>query len=280
MFRATIGGLGLTGVIVKAKLQLSRALSGWIESEKILFKNLTEFFQHSKDSESGFESSVAWFDCSTKKSGRGSFIRGNHIPSNKPNPRPPKSLVGMPIVPPFSLINRATLSPLNSAYYNLQKFSKNKKVESMWSFYYPLDSISEWNRSYGPNGFYQYQAVVPPANAFEATTEMLKIIQRSRQGSFLAVLKTFGAIKSKGLISFPTEGTTLALDFPNNGDATRKLFEQLDSVVRDAGGRLNPSKDALMSSEMFISGYPNHSLFEKFRDTGISSGFSKRIFGS
>ena len=280
LFRATIGGLGLTGVLLTAKIQLSRVPSPWIQSEKITFKNLGEFFRISKESEGHFESSVAWFDCSTGKSGRGSFSRGSHVPSDRPAPSIPGAKLSLAFTPPVSLVNKLSLSPLNTAYYHLKNATAGKKLESMWSFYYPLDAIRNWNRAYGPKGFYQYQSVVPAETAESVTAEMLRVISKSGLGSFLAVLKTFGPVASKGLLSFPMEGTTLALDFPNEGGRTEKLFRKLDALVLQAEGRLNPSKDARMSAEMFQAGYPTHQRFATFRDQGISSGFSRRIFGS
>jgi FAD/FMN-containing dehydrogenase len=280
MFAATIGGLGLTGVILSAKIQLAKIPSPWVESETVIFQDLAGFFELSKESEQGFESSVAWFDCSTRKAGRGSFIRGNHVHSDRGVARAPESRLKFPLTPPFSLINGFSLSPLNMAYFQLQKLSKGARLESMWDFYYPLDSISNWNRAYGSRGFLQYQSVIPMDASKEATMEMVSIISKSNSGSFLAVLKTFGSIPSKGLLSFPMEGVTLALDFPNNGEKTEKLFKELDAVVLAAKGRLNPSKDARMSRRMFEAGYPTMFEFIKHRDDGIASGFSKRIFGS
>ena len=280
LFRSTIGGLGLTGIVLTAKIQLSKVPSTWVESERISFSNLDEFFTISKDSEASYESSVAWFDCSTSKAGRGSFIRGNHVDTENLSASVPKSFLNLPFTPPGSLINSFSLGPLNTAYYHLQKKKAGKSLESMWSFYYPLDSIRNWNRAYGPRGFFQYQSVVPAREAEPATLEMLQIISKSGLGSFLAVLKTFGRVASKGLLSFPMEGTTLALDFPNEGDKTEKLFRALDDVVIRAGGRLNPSKDARMSADVFRAGFSSHKEFETFRDQGISSGFSRRIFGS
>jgi len=280
LFKATLGGLGLTGVIMRAKIRLARIQSPWVQSEKIIFQDLSGFFELSKESEQNFESSVAWFDCSTRKSGRGSFIRGNHVSSDRVAPPAPDSSFKFPFTPPFSLVNRFSLSPLNMAYFQLQKLSKGARLESMWDFYYPLDSIRNWNKAYGPKGFYQYQSVIPLDASKEATKEMVSIISKSGTGSFLAVLKTFGSLQSKGLLSFPMEGVTLALDFPSNGGGTEKLFKELDAVVLANKGRLNPSKDARMSKKMFEAGYPEFSEFEKCRDEGITSGFSKRIFGS
>jgi FAD/FMN-containing dehydrogenase len=280
LFKATIGGLGLTGLILSAKVQLAKIPSAWVKTEQTPFDDIDGFFGLSKESEKRFESTVAWFDCSTRRAGRGSFIGGNHVPSDKPSPRLPATSLKFPITPPFSLINKVSLNPLNVAYYHLQRLRSGERLESMWDFYYPLDSIDQWNRAYGPKGFFQYQSVIPFENAIDATKEMISIISRSRSGSFLAVLKTFGPIKSVGHLSFPMEGVTLALDFPNNGNLSEALFRQLDVVVAESGGRLNPSKDARMSSELFISGYPDYFQFMKYRDPGISSGLSRRIFGS
>jgi hypothetical protein len=132
---------------------------------------------------------------------------------------------------------------------------------------------------YGPRGFYQYQSVVPENVALDATREMLREISISGLGSFLAVLKTFGEISSPGMLSFPMPGTTLALDFPNKGEATKRLFARLDSIVLGAGGRLYAAKDACMSPQMFATEYPRVTEFLRYRDPGISSSMSRRIFG-
>ena len=131
---------------------------------------------------------------------------------------------------------------------------------------------------YGKKGFYQYQSVIPKKNSHDATIEMLDIIKSSGEGSFLAVLKTFDNKKSLGLLSFPMEGTTLALDFPNKGPNTLKLFQKLDEVVMKSGGRIYMAKDNRMSREMFEAGYPNYEKFKEYIDPGISSSMSRRLF--
>ena len=146
-------------------------------------------------------------------------------------------------------------------------------------FLYPLDGIQQWNRLYGPRGFYQYQCVVPPGPGPQAVREMLEAIQRSGEGSILAVLKTFGDRPARGLLSFVRDGVTLALDFQNR-PGTLRLFERLDAIVRSAGGRLYPAKDAHMSRDMFEAGYPRLPEFLPYRDPGISSAMSRRLMGS
>ena len=165
----------------------------------------------------------------------------------------------------------------NTGYYHLQKRATGKQLTHYRDFYYPLDGVGNWNRIYGPKGFFQYQSVVPMNDAAAATDEMLRVIKKSGQGSFLAVLKTFAERQPAGLLSFARHGVTLALDFPNRGAKTESLFQQLDQIVYEAGGTLNPSKDARMSREMFQAGFPNIEEFSKFRDPGIVSDFSRRV---
>ena len=130
---------------------------------------------------------------------------------------------------------------------------------------------------YGPRGFYQYQSVVPREVGQDATKAMLREIGKAGEGSFLAVLKTFGARKGLGLMSFPRPGVTLALDFPNRDLRTKRLFDRLDAVVREARGALYPAKDARMPKDLFTSGYPLCGEFATYRDPGISSAFSRRL---
>jgi hypothetical protein len=186
----------------------------------------------------------------------------------------------MPIVPPVSLINRLSLRPFNMAYYHIKKWRAGRAIMHYEPFFYPLDNILQWNRMYGPKGFYQYQSVVPREVGQDAVQSMLKEIAHSGDGSFLAVLKTFGNRQPLGMLSFPQPGVTLALDFPNDGERTHKLFERLDAIVREGKGRIYLAKDARMPRDLFESGYPRLSEFMKYRDPGISSGLSRRLMGS
>lgn len=284
LLRATIGGMGLTGVIFSAKIQLRKTAGPYFDSEIIKFGNISEFFSISQETEDqNWRASVAWFDCSTSKAGRGSFIRGN--PSSREyDPMSDdkkisisKANISMPFTPPISLVNKLSLDAFNFAYFHYQSALAGSKQMHYKDFYYPLDGIANWNRMYGPKGFYQYQSVVPMENAPEVTLEMLRLIKLSKEGSFLGVLKTFADRKSAGLLSFAKHGVTLALDFPNKGASTLRLMDRLDQIVSDAGGRINPSKDARMSRQMFEDGYPEIETFKAFRDPGITSDFSKRL---
>ena len=273
LFKATIGGLGLTGLITEATIQLKKVSGPWIDAETVPFKNLNEFFQLSKAS-ADYEYSVAWFDC-LSKSGHGIFTRGKH--SEATEPLKPSRRLTFAITPPFSLINRATLGLLNNAYFLLGLATKGSKTIPYEPFFYPLDGIRHWNRAYGPKGFFQHQCVLPEATAPEALQELLTAIRKARAGSLLAVLKTTGERELPGLMSFGMSGVTLALDFPNQGDKALKLLAELEQIVLKHGGRLNPSKDATMTPEAFAAGYPNLEKFKQHRDPNINSLFFERV---
>ncbi|MCR8714946.1 FAD-binding oxidoreductase [Stenotrophomonas indicatrix] len=280
LFAATAGGLGLTGLITWVELQLRRVPGPWIETESIRFGNLDEFFELSRDSAEGFEYTVAWIDCLAKGAnlGRGHFLRGDHAPGDAqaatPSSAPRRS---MPLVPPVSLVNRLTLRPFNTLYYWRQPARHARQISHYQSYFYPLDGINHWNRMYGPRGFLQHQCVLPPATARDATAALLAEIARSGRGSFLAVLKEFGDRPSPGLMSFPRPGTTLALDFPNDGPDLLKMLDRLDRIVSDAGGAVYPAKDARMSGALFRQAYPAWEAFSRFIDPRFSSGFWRRV---
>ena len=277
-FSATVGGLGLTGVITEAEIQLRRVAGPWLDTETVPYANLDEFFALSEASESAWEHTVSWIDCISGGGGRGLFMRGNPADVG-PRPEPQGRKLAMPVVPPISLVNRLTLRSFNMAYFNMKKWLAGKAIVHYMPFFYPLDNILKWNRMYGPKGFFQYQSVVPRTLGRDAVQAMLTEVARSGDGSFLAVLKTFGNRQPLGMLSFPQPGVTLAMDFPNQGGRTFKLFERLDAIVREAGGRIYPAKDARMPRELFEAGYPLFNEFLKYRDPGISSALSRRLMG-
>ncbi len=277
-FVATLGGLGLTGLIVEAEIQLRPTFGPWLDTETIPYANLSEFFDLADSSEKDWEHTVSWIDCMSNK-GQGIFMRANPNKDLKEAPKM-KAERKMPFVPPISLVNSLTLRPFNFAYRNLKKYKAGFGIAHYEPFFYPLDKLLEWNRMYGPKGFYQYQSVIPKNARQDATQAMLKEIEKSGEGSFLAVLKTFGNRESIGMLSFPEPGVTLALDFPNHGLRTHKLLDRLDAIVKEAKGRIYAAKDARMSRELFEAGYPKLNEFIKYRDTGISSSLSRRLLGS
>lgn len=278
LFAATIGGLGLTGLITRAEIELLPVTSTQVDSESIPFANLVEFFALARDSESGFEYTAAWIDCLAAGAslGRGVFIRGNHAAGGPPTLVPRASRLAVPFTLPDATLSRHSVRAFN-ALYQWRKGSHRRETVPLATFFYPLDGVTQWNRIYGRRGFYQYQSVVPAAAQLEATREMLAAIAASGQGSFLSVLKTFGELPSPGLLTFPMAGTTLALDFANQGEATLGLLARLDAIVRSAGGRLYPAKDGRMPPGMFKAGYPAWEDFANHIDPGMSSSIWRRV---
>ncbi|WP_295384906.1 FAD-binding oxidoreductase [uncultured Thiodictyon sp.] len=276
-FAATIGGLGLTGLIAWVEIQLSRIPGPWLHAESRRFSALAEFFPLSEAADRRDEFTVAWVDCAARGAnlGRGILLKGSFAPVAAGRGTPPKAhgRLSVPVTPPFSLINRLTLDAFNALYY---RKPEDAGLTHYAPFFYPLDGIGHWNRIYGPKGFLQYQCVLPPAVAEPALRELLARIARSGEGSFLAVLKRFGGRVSPGLLSFPRPGVTIALDFPFKGQATLRLLDTLDAVVAAAGGALYPAKDARMGPAMFRRSFPALERFMTFVDRGFSSGFWRR----
>ena len=278
LFEATVGGLGLTGVIAWAEIQLSPVAGAWLDSEDVVFHCLDDFFALADESEASHAYTVAWVDClaAGRALGRGVFSRAN--PSADPDRKlhePPR--LAAPLDAPAGLLNRFTLRNFNRAYFTLKALRQGRRRAHYGGFFFPLDAIGAWNRIYGRPGFFQYQCVLPPEAARAGAAELLSQITRSGQGSFLAVLKTFGAPPSPGLLSFPMKGATLALDFPNRGQETLDLLARLDDVVREAGGRLYPAKDGRISAAMFAAGYPRLAEFARHVDPHFASGFWRRV---
>jgi FAD/FMN-containing dehydrogenase len=276
-FRATVGGLGLTGLISSARMQLRRVPGPWIAGDSQRFGELQEFFDLAEQSDSQYEYTVAWLDCAAtgSKLGRGVFMRGNHIEHQARAPR--ERSRRFPVTPPISPVTGLSVRLFNELYYHRPGAQQRRALWHYKPFLYPLDGLLDWNRLYGPRGFFQYQCVLPLTEAGEALPEMLQLIARSRQGSFLVVLKQFGDLPSLGLLSFPRPGVTLALDFHNRGRPTLQLLEMLDTITRAAGGAVYPAKDARMSARSFQQYFPAWTQFERYIDPKFSSSFWRRV---
>lgn len=280
MFKATIGGLGLTGLISWASFKLIPIKTAFIQQEQITFNSLSEFLRISSESDKQFAYTVAWVDCvNSGQDIRGIFIRGNHSENQKPSLSSHDSpQLTVPMMMPDILLNSITMKIFNELYYR-KNFFKHKKGTTHYNpFFYPLDSISGWNHIYGQRGFLQYQFTVPnTANGIEGLEKIFSQIKKSGWGSFLAVLKTFGSMESLGLLSYPKEGITLALDFPNVGEPLLQLLNSCDAIVSSLGGNVYPAKDSRMSHEHFYQFYPAIEKFKKYIDPQFSSSFWRRI---
>jgi FAD/FMN-containing dehydrogenase len=280
LFRATIGGLGLTGLIVWAEIQLKKIASPWIARETLRFSHLAKFFEYTLESDNKYEYTVGWMDCLSQGAnlGRGVFFRGNHLLLKEVSDLKIKKekIKTFPCYAPEFVLNRFSMKTFNSVYYHTHP-SKKSEIVHYRPFFFPLDGINRWNRLYGKRGFFQYQCVVPFQGSESPIYDIIETFAKSGLGSFLTVIKTFGNISSPGLLSFPRAGVTLTLDIPNEGRKTLRVLDSLDEKVMDAGGRVYPAKDARMSKESFQQYFPEKSEFEKYKDPKFSSSFWRRV---
>lgn len=280
LFSATIGGLGLTGVIIWAEFQLKRIPTPFINMESIQFSSVDEFFQLSDES-SDIPYTVSWVDClaTGKQFGRGLFGRGDFDDPPLGTQRKLKSIPAIPVpldFPSFT-VNTLTTRIFNEFYYRKQIKKHIHAITHYNPFFYPLDVATDWYRIYGKKGFLQYQFVIPYKDSYEPIKEILRKIVQSGQASPLVVFKTFGDVESPGMMSFPRPGVTLALDFAFKGQKTLKLLDDLDNIVFANGGALYPAKDARMSAEHFKMSFPRWEEFSKYVDPKFSSSFWRRV---
>lgn len=263
LFRHTCGGQGLTGIIVKAKLELKRIESSRIKQTTIKtgsLKETFEVFEQIKDQ----TYSVAWIDCLStgRKLGRSHVIYGDFISDGNLDIKEGLKL-NIPFFFPGITLNRWTVKAFNWFYYNKQ-CRKIKEVNvGFHSFFYPLDAINNWNRIYGRKGFLQYQFILPLEVSYDGMKLILEILSNSGQASFLAVLKLYGK-ENDNTLSFPMEGYSLALDLKVS-KSVFDLLDKLDSIVVDLGGRVYLSKDARLSQKSFDKSYKNSNTFRAYR---------------
>lgn len=275
LYSATIGGLGLTGLILWAEIQLKPVNGALIAMDSLKFRNLEEFFEISREADSTHEYTVAWLDtlATGRSFGRGIFMRGRHSKVRaEARKRAPK--LAVPIDFPGWVLNPLTVRAFNFLYYNKQLERSVSSNVDYNPFFYPLDSVRDWNRIYGRRGFLQFQCVVP---GFEEVREILSIVVESKRASFLAVMKEFGNLPSPGMLSFPRRGVTICLDFPFQGESTLNLMSCLDGVVRRSGGAQYPAKDACMAPESFKQYFPRWQEFGRYVDPAFSSSFWRRV---
>lgn len=275
LFSATIGGLGLTGLITQATLQLRHVPSGWLSTKNILFTSLAEGIELIQEQSQRHEYVIGQFDALTGSRGPGVLMVGDHSTTH-PAAVPKKKARTVPFMAPNWLLNDAGMRIFNKVY-NIRQGWRAEKTVYYQPYFFPLDDIHYWNRLYGERGFVQYQSVVPIGQASGAYEKMLSLITRARHGSYLASLKIFGNRQSPGILSFPRPGIVVALDFPFKGTQTLQLLDQFDDLVVAAGGAVYPAKDARMSPESFRSYYPRRQEFSKFIDPAFSSSFWRRV---
>lgn len=279
LFHATCGGMGLTGVILKATIQLEPINSSFINKNTFKTGSLEESCE-ALDAGGSSTYSVAWIDCLStgKHLGRSVLMLGEHSDIGGLDFKIEEP-ISVPIHTPSELINSITMRAFNSAYWAKAANNKTQTIPLL-EYFYPLDAIGEWNKLYGKAGFVQYQFVLPKTDGIPNMRTMLTEIAQSGAGSFLAVLKQFGP-SNQNLLSFPIEGYTLALDFKLTSSVV-SLLHKLDSMLIGMGGRVYLTKDAVMKEESFKLTYSNWQEFESVREKygaigKFASAQSKRL---
>ncbi len=280
LFKATCGGMGLTGIILDAKIQLKKIHSQYIKQTTIKTKNLRETFR-AFDKYKDEPYSVAWIDCLAKGDDIGKcLLMVGDFDTKGDLDYKPKSKLNIPFNFPSFALNNLSVKAFNWLYYAKAPNGESKQRVGIDSFFYPLDSIKNWNRIYGKGGFTQYQFILPLEVSYDGLQEILGLISASGKGSFLAVLKLYGK-KNDNYLSFPIEGYSLALDFKIE-KGLFELLDQLDEVVVRLGGRIYLTKDVRVSKDTFESGYEDIEKFRAYRkkqkmDTKFHSLQSKRV---
>jgi FAD/FMN-containing dehydrogenase len=280
LFKATCGGMGLTGVILEAKIYLKKVNSQYIDQTTIKTKNLKETFDAFEEYQH-LPYSVAWIDCLAKgkEIGKCLLMVGDFRDDGKLDYKV-KAQKSIPFNFPSFALNNWSVRIFNWLYYGKVKESVSKQKVDIDTFFYPLDAIGHWNRIYGKNGFTQYQFILPKESSYQGLEEILTAISNSGKGSFLAVLKLYGKA-NENYLSFPIEGYSLALDFKIE-KGLFKLLDQLDEIVVKYHGRIYLTKDVRVSKETFEQGYPQIETFRQYRkenkmDTKFQSIQSQRV---
>lgn len=261
LFFATLGGLGLTGIIRRVGLHLVRVPGASLAVTQHKVKNLDALFAACETIPAEDDHDVVWLDAMArgKRMGRGILERAHFVNAPAKDVRPGP---GLPVNFPNFALNPLSIWLFNQLYYNFTAPAQPRtRVQPAMKFFYPLDSIGNWNRMYGKRGFHQFQAVIPRENAFAGIRSLLEAISASRRASFLAVVKRTGEA-GEGLLSFPFAGYTLALDFPN-APGVEDFLRGLVRVTRDQGGRVYLAKDSVITPADFAAMYPQHARFRE-----------------
>jgi FAD/FMN-containing dehydrogenase len=280
LYSATIGGLGLTGLISWAEIQLKAIVSRKIKYQGVQFNGLEEFMALS-EANSHCEYTVSWLDSTARGDDalRGIFMIGDHDGNLEPRNGSSGAKFTVPIDLPSFALNRSTVGAFNTLYFHKQFRKRVATLVDYEPFFYPLDVALHWNRMYGKDGLLQFQCVVPTSGGLQAITEMLTTSAKSGLASFLTVLKIFGNVQSPGMMSFPVPGITLTLDFPIRSDRSFSLVDRLGEITLAAKGRIYPAKDARMTASQFQSFYPQYRAFSRYIDPKFSSSFWRRVNG-
>ena len=282
LFFATFGGMGLTGLILTATIQLRRIKGPNVLERNVLCSGISQLLDAVSSLDS--EYSVAWVDflSSGKRFGRSVLSLGEHIDSTISafDRIPIKAPQAYPFFPARMLLRDFVVGLFNSSYFQTARLQSSTRVVAMSGYFYPLDGIADWNQWYGSNGLIQYQFVIPDSSCPDAIIEISELISRFKQRPYLCVLKQMGDENSSPL-SFPLRGITVAMDFPRTYDIANELAF-LDTLVHEAGGRIYLAKDALLTPAFFRQGYSKWEDFWQIRkeydlSSSLQSLLSQRL---
>jgi FAD/FMN-containing dehydrogenase len=266
LFRATLGGMGLTGHLLEVEMDLQRIPTPWILRESTSHPDFESTLRALSEASAHWPMTMAWIDTTSRGRalGRGVVIVGRWAqPGEAPDAPPaPRPRIAVPPIFPSGLVNARTLRLLNSGYYAVMSRRTGRSIEHPETFFYPLDMLLHWNRGYGRRGFVQYQVVLPEAGAFRG---LLELFQSLGGASLVTVLKDCGDA-GIGTLSFPKRGTSLALDIPMQGARTQRLFDELNEYALEHDGRIYLTKDALTRPEHFRAMYPALDEWQAVRD--------------
>lgn len=276
-FWATVGGMGLTGIITEATFDLIPVSSSLISVDTERAEDLDDVMARMVDRDDDYRYTVAWIDAVTS-SGRGVITRGDHapidaVPSEKrarARSFSPKPLATAPRIIPGGLLNNISVRAFNEAWFRKAPRKRVGELQTVGAFFHPLDGVQEWNRIYGPRGFIQYQFVVPDS-ASEVVRTALDSLRKVGAPSFLTVLKRFGE-SNPAPLSFPRSGWTLAVDVPASIPGLGAALDRLDELVASSGGRLYLAKDSRQSPDMLARTYPRLAEWQAIRDRMDPSG--------
>ncbi|MBI2794556.1 MAG: FAD-binding oxidoreductase [Ignavibacteria bacterium] len=273
LFRATIGGMGLTGMVTWVQIQLMKIGSTRIAAQTTACKSWRDIIQLLHDQDKQYEYTVAWVDA---KRGRGHVIAGNHVHDGIYERHLSTTL-------PLAPLLRTILFDATADLHNIIRFfsmpsGTKPSIMSASKYFHPLDVVPRWNTAYGDAGFFQYQFVVPYEHGLAAIESVIRILRSHDVISYLSVLKIFGTKASPGIMSFPQPGLTLALDVPNKGLSTLTALAKCDEVILKHGGRIYPAKDARTLADTFQKMYEQQlPAFTSYIDPHFSSTFWRRV---
>ncbi|HEY5622685.1 MAG TPA: FAD-binding oxidoreductase [Gammaproteobacteria bacterium] len=275
LFRATIGGMGLTGHILEVEVRLERIPSSWIWSESRRVGNLDELVSVLRCASREWPFTMSWVDCLAKGSsmGRGIVIVGRWATPEEAPPDPPKARrrVGVPFDLPSWVLGSWSIRAFNFLYFHMHGGRERRGIVHPQSFFYPLDMIRDWNRLYGRRGFTQYQCVLPADDRGIAYRKLFDLLSRRGGASFLSVVKDCGK-EGRGIMSFPMPGISVALDLAMREGRTQKLIDEMNEVVIEAGGRIYLTKDALTRPDHLRAMEPRLAAWSEVRHKWDPSG--------